>query len=295
MRACVRLRGPDGRWFELVHGDVIGRLASAAMPLDDARVSEAHAMISLREGELRLIALRGLFAVDGHPVSEATLRPGMQVLLAQDLPVEVEEVQLPATVLGLEGSGLRRQVLPGVCSVVAGPRLVAGFVEDAAAWIWSDGDGWRFRVGQGPAADLAGGDALGVGDLRAVHIPIAAAGQAATRRQGAVDAPLRIIARFDTVHIHREGVEVGVLSGLLARIVSELVSLGGPVHWATLAAQLWPREADADVVRSRLDVNLSRLRRRLKELRVRADLVRTDGAGSIELLTYAHDVIEDQT
>ena len=92
MRACVRLRGPDDRWFELVPGDVIGRLASAAMPLDDARVSEAHAMISLREGEIRLIALRGLFAVDGHPVSEVSLRPGLEILLAQDLAIEVVEI-----------------------------------------------------------------------------------------------------------------------------------------------------------------------------------------------------------
>lgn len=293
MRASARLRGPDGRWFELVHGDVIGRLVSAAMPLDDARVSEAHAMVSLREGELRLIALRGLFAVDGHPVGEATLRPGMRLFLAQDLAIDVEDVQLPTTVLGLEGPGLRRQMLPGVCSVVPGPRLVAGFVEDAAAWVWNDGDGWRVRRGQGPPENLRPGDT--VGELVAVEIPILAAGQAATRRQGAVDAPLRIVARYDTVHIHREGEEVGVLSGLLARIVSELVAMGGPVHWATLASQLWPKETDPDVTRSRLDVNLSRLRRRLRELRLRADLVRADGAGSIELLAYAHDVIEDHT
>jgi len=295
MRASVRLRGPDDRWFELVHGDVIGRLATAAMPLDDARVSEAHAMISLREGELRLIALRGMFAVDGAPMSEVRLQPGMRILLAQDLPVEVEDVVLPATVLGVEGPGLRRQILPSVCSVVPGPRLVSGFVADAAVWIWSDGDGWRIRVAQGKANPLLAGDALGVFGLVAVEIPLAAAGLAATRRQGSVDAPLRIQARFDTVHIHREGVEVGVLSGILARIVSELVVLNGPVHWATLAGQLWPREPDADVLRSRLDVNLSRLRRRLRELRVRADLVRTDGAGFIELLTYAHDTVEDQT
>lgn len=295
MRACVRLRGPDDRWFELVPGDVIGRLASAAMPLDDARVSEAHAMISLREGELRLIALRGLFAVDGHPVSEVSLRPGLEILLAQDLAIEVVEVQLPPSVLGVEGPGLRRQILPGVGSVVAGPRLVSGFVPDAGAWIWSDGDGWRIRRGGGPPAALRAGDAIGVGELKAVEIPIGVAGQAATRRQGAVDAPLRIVARFDTVHLHREGAEVGLLSGLLARIVSELVALGGPVHWSTLAAQLWPKEPDPDVVRSRLDVNLSRLRRRLRELRVRADLVRTDGAGSVEIVTYPHDVVEDQT
>ncbi len=66
MLARVTLQDPDGGAFELAPGDIIGRLDSAAMPLADARVSEAHAMISLREGRLQMIALRGGLALAGE-------------------------------------------------------------------------------------------------------------------------------------------------------------------------------------------------------------------------------------
>ena len=40
---------------------------SAALHLDDPRVSEAHAMVSIRGSELKLLALRGRFQIDGLP------------------------------------------------------------------------------------------------------------------------------------------------------------------------------------------------------------------------------------
>lgn len=82
---------------------------------------------------------------------------------------------------------------------------------------------------------------------------------------------------------------------MLARLVSELVALGGPAGWATLAGELWPDEADLLLQRGRLDTVLSRVRRRLRAAGVRADLVHTDGAGTMELLLYPHDRVEDRT
>ena len=38
-----------------------------------------------------------------------------------------------------------------------------------------------------------------------------------TRQEQAVQGPIRLILRFDTAHIHREGGGVLVLGGLLAR------------------------------------------------------------------------------
>lgn len=299
MRAYVRLRAPDGSHHELVHGDLIGRLQTAAMPLDDGRVSEAHAMVSLREQELRLIALRGVFAVDGRPTTEVALRPGLEILLARGLVIEVESVHLPAAVLGVVAPGGGRQVLPGVSSIVADPepRLMSGFVDGAAVWIWCTGIAWRVRRGDAAPEPLVAGMTIDVAgrSFAVVDVPLAAAGQAATRQAGGVDAPLRIIANFDTVHIHREGEVPLVLAGVPARIVSELAALGGPCHWSVLAGQLWPKEPDQELVRSRLDVNLSRLRRKLREARVRTDLVHADGAGSVELLLYPHDRVEDRT
>lgn len=298
MRAFAILRDPTGTSYELVHGDIIGRLRSAAMPLDDARVSEAHAMVSLRERELRLIALRGRLAYDGRPVDEVALRPGVRIVLARDLAVEVEAVELPASVLGLEGPELVRQVLPPVASLVTRPQphVVAGYVDRAAAWIWHGGSSWRARVGDAPPRSLEPGQSLRVGEheVRAVAISLDAAGQSPTRAGGGIEAPLRIHANFDTVQIFREGATVLVLSGIQARIVSELVALGGPSHWTVVAGLLWPGDPQG-AVRSRFDVLLSRLRRKLRDARVRTDLVHTDGAGQVELLLYPHDVVEDRT
>jgi hypothetical protein len=299
MRAYASLRAPDGTRYELVHGDLVGRLWSAAMPLDDARVSEAHAMVSLRERELRLIALRGGLALDGRPVNEVVLGAGVEIVLARGLAIQVESVHLPGFVLGLEGAGLTRQTLPPVASLVtsAGLRLIAGYAEHAAAWIWCTGASWRLRVAGRAARTLEPGEELVIGGelVRAVAIPLAAAGQAPTRAGGGVEAPLRIDASFDTVHVYREGATVLVLGGVQARIVSELVALGGPTHWTVVAGLLWPKDVEPDTVRSRFDVTLSRLRRKLRDARVRTDLVHTDGAGQVELLLYPHDVVQDRT
>lgn len=269
------------------------------MPLDDARISEAHAMVSLRERELRLIALRGGLALDGRPVNEVALQAGVEIVLARGLSIVTESVHLPGFVLGLEGASLVRQALPPVASLIvkAGVRLIAGYAEHAAAWIWCTGASWRLRMAGEAARTLEPGETIVLGNevVHAIAIPLHAAGQAPTRAGGGVEAPLRIAACFDTVHVHREGASVLVLGGVQARIVSELVALGGPAHWTLLAGLLWPKDADPDTVRSRFDVTLSRLRRKLRDARVRTDLVHTDGAGQVELLLYPHDVVEDRT
>lgn len=294
MRAFTRLLAPDGRRYELVSGDVIGRHAASALPLDDARVSEAHAMVSLREQELRLIALRGAFAIDGRPVDSVALQPGLVVHLAPQLALEVEAVELPDSVMALEGPGVPRQVLPGVCSVVAGPplRVQKGLSSAGLAVIWNTGPGWRVREGGGEARDLVVG--MQVAGLTAVAAPLAAAGLAATVRRDSVSPPLELVVWPDSVHVHREGKPAVTISGILARILAELVAFDGPVHWKVLAGELWPKGDDQEVLRARLDVNLSRLRRRLRKHGVRVDLVRSDGAGQIGLLLYPHDRVEER-
>lgn len=306
MHAQVLLRDPDGRDHELVPGDIVGRVWSAALQVDDGRVSEAHAMVSLREGQLHLIALRGGLAVAGKPLSQVPLRPGERVELARGIAIEVVEVHLPADVLGVEGAELPRQVLPGVCSVLfdppspgqpaPAPRVARGWREDAPLRIWTTGDRWMARDTLGPR-QIAAGDEVEVRGhvLRFVAIPLLDAGPRTTRRHGDLEAPVRIVAQFDTVHLHREGAPPLVLCGLQARLVSELVACGGPVAWAVLSGELWPQEDDPQVLRGRLDTLLSRVRRRVRAAGFRADLVRSDGAGTVELLLYANDQVEDRT
>jgi hypothetical protein len=80
-----------------------------------------------------------------------------------------------------------------------------------------------------------------------------------------------------------------------ARIVTELALIGVPVEWRTLAHMLWPGEEEDSILRARIDRTMTRLRKRLVELGVRKDLVRTDGGGRFELLLGPADRVRDDT
>jgi hypothetical protein len=67
------------------------------------------------------------------------------------------------------------------------------------------------------------------------------------------------------------------------------------VSWQVLAGEVWPDHSEPGVLRRRLDVNLARLRSRLRGAGIRGDLVRTDGSGQIELLLCEGDTVEDRT
>ncbi|MEM7156562.1 MAG: hypothetical protein AAF799_27190 [Myxococcota bacterium] len=290
---------PDGSAHELVPGDIIGRMHTAALVVDDGRVSEAHAMVSLRGGDLQLLGLRGAFTVDGTARDQVVLKTGLRVALAKGVALRVLSVTLPDDVLGLEGPDLPLRALPGVSSIVTSPRLrvVRGWDERATARVWSTGEAWRLRVGDGAHRPVEAGDEIEIdgATLRFRSIPLSGAGHSATRRPDRPAASLTIVANYDSVQIHREGRVVLHFGGILARLVSELVAVRGPVAWRVLAAELWPDQDDAAVVRGRLDVNLSRLRRKFRVAGLRPDLVRTDGAGQVELVLGPHDTIEDRT
>ncbi|GDX82294.1 hypothetical protein LBMAG42_41050 [Deltaproteobacteria bacterium] len=298
MHAYVVIDVLDGSPVALVPGDIVGRSSASALQVDDGRVSEAHAMISLREGELQLLPLRGALAVAGEPVPHAALRPGLEVELARGVVLRILEVHLPESVLGIEGEGLPRQSLPSVASLVFGgrPRLVSGWRGDSAAQLWSAGDSYRLRVGA-TTREVEAGDELEVEGrvIRFVSIPLGEAGPRTTRRHGDFGAPLHIVARYDTVHVTGESNAPVVFAGMQARLLSELVAMDGPVPWTVLTAELWPGEEDAAIRRGRLDALMLRLRRRLRAVGLRADLVRADGSGTVELVRYPSDRVEDFT
>ncbi len=296
MRAYVRLLHPDGTEYELSSGDIIGRLWSAALPLDDAAVSEAHAMVSLRGDELKLLSLRGMFSLGAKPISELVLEEGQRIWFSRELFLEVIRVERPSEVLAIEGEGLGRQVLTGVCTLVTQPRpQLLPRAEDAkAARIWTNGAAWRIRLPGGEARDLRPGDRVELDGqvFHAVAVSLESAARPATR--AALYGSLKIIGNFDTVHLHRkEGGPVS-LSGIQGRIVCELISLGGAVAWDVVAAEIWPDEVDRASLRRKWDVNLARLRANLREQRIRPDLVRADGTGNFELFLYPDDQIEDR-
>ncbi|MEO0600225.1 MAG: hypothetical protein AAF211_02260, partial [Myxococcota bacterium] len=265
-----------------------------------ARVSEAHAMVSLRGGQLKLLALRGRLAIDTEPLTELVLEPGLDVRLAKGVSLGVSGVDLPDHALAIEGSGLPRTVLEAQSAslLVDGPPVLQpGFVDGAAAYLWSDGEGYVVRVGDAAARRLADGVRWRVGDLElsTVKVGLDRIASSSTRLQGRLHPPLRIVVRFDTASVQREGHPAVGLGGMSARIVSELVALDGPVHWSALASEIWRELTDELPLRRRWDRNLARLRAKLREAGVRPDLIRSDGSGMVELFLYDGDTAVDRT
>lgn len=295
--ATVRLTGSSP--VTLHPGDLVGRLGSAALRVDDPRVSEAHALVSLRVGQLHLLALRGVLGVDGQRVAEVALIPGLKVRLARDLHLEVMEVVLPDEALALAIDDSEPQLLIGAAASLLlepDPGLSHRFEPEAAAQLWSDGVGWRMRVGDAVHELVPGAVHTVDGHrVRVEQVPLWAAGQESTVQAGALHPPLRIVAHYDTVHLHRKGHAPVLLSGIQARIVSELVALGGPAPWETVAGEIWRDEGTRHHLRRRWDVNLNRLRSKLEQHRIRPDLVHSDGTGRVELVLHPQDEVEDNT
>lgn len=296
MRACVTLSRSDGRTWVLGHGDLVGRLWTAALPLEDPRVSEAHAMVSLRDGRLQLLALRRRFAVGGKLVSKVTLEPGLVIELAPDVALTVVDLALPEAVLAIEGDGLSRQALLGVSSLFTKPRpsLVPGYEADAEAWIWTDGESWTLRVPGRPEARLIEGAEWQVGQrtFRAVLVPLSSSSQNATRVEGGLERPLRLVSWYESVEIVRAGEPTITIGGMPGRLLGELISIGGSAPWDAVARELWPKLPEENLRKS-WDVTLSRLRAKLRSAGIRVDLVKPDGSGQVLLSLGEHDEIED--
>ncbi len=302
MYPCVLVRVGDGAIHTLGPGDLIGRNPNAALIFDDASVSEAHALVSLREGGFRLLGLRGAFSVgdDPTPQKECALERGMVLRLSKEVEITVHEVRLPDQSVGLAGPGLMHQVLASVGSLVEGPggqiQYVNRFRAEALAHIWSLGDQWQLRVGDGEPTEIGVGQGFTVAGRRYRMVPIGRAGAAhrATQLEGGVEEPLKVVAHYDSVRIERKTQPAVVLTHTAARIVSELVQIGEPCHWEVVAREVWPKEQEPSVLRGRWDVSLRRLRRRLSAVGIRPDLVSID-AGTIRLALNAGDQVEDHS
>lgn len=301
----VTLELPDGRVQVLVPGDVIGRTARAALRIDDPRISEGHAMISLRGADLMILALRGRLSVHGHAATEARLTPGARILLAGVVPLRVGEVALPDKVFALElrargGEWTSPVAVNGVAVVEPGPPpcLVARFDPQAAVTVWDHEHGVFFRF-PGRADALAGEGAVVALDdeleARVAHVPLSALGAEATADVGRFDVSLTVLVHYDTVHVRPSSGASVVFDGLLARILSEVAALSTPVAWLPLARLVWKDEDDEHILRYRWDQAVSRIRKKLRAGRIRSDLLRSTGVGLVELMLGPHDRVEDHS
>jgi hypothetical protein len=294
MHVSVDFLLPSGETVTMGHGSIVGRLWSADLHLNDARVSEAHAMVSLRGRDVHLLALRGRFQVRGKTQSDVVLTPGMQVSFAPGLVLEVAKIQVPEQVLACEAPGVPRQVLRGVTSLFGTerPAIVHGWKKGADDYLWPTGDSWM--RGRGDGVVVSFGDEWEVGLVRFRAVGERISGAEATEVDPRYHQPLRVIARYDTVQLVREGHPTVLISGHMARVLSDLVVAQAPISWQDLAVSIWG-DLDKNVLRRRWDMQLVRFRQKLRAQGIREDLLSADGSGLLELLIGPGDTVVDET
>lgn len=296
LRAEVDLLMPDHTRVTVGHGALIGRLASAAVSIPDPAISEAHALVSLRGRQLRLLALRQHVFVDGESVAETHLQAGMNVHLAPDVALRVLDVRLPERVLAIDIPGVGRAIPQGLTSIRVGspPTVIGGWVADADLTLWPDDGAWWGRGRDGQRVRVEPGATLALGhEVVTVHTaPLGA--DNGTLANTDFQAPCVLEVYFDTVQIKRQRQDVVCLTGKSARIVSELATAQAPLPWQDLATLVWG-EQPAAMLRKRWDTHTYRLRRKLRNHGLSPYLVRADGTGLVELVLGANDTVVDRT
>lgn len=283
---------------QLSPGEFIGRSDLAALCIDDPRVSEAHAMVSLRGKALKLLALRGRFRVNGKVEAEVELREGLEIELASGLTVKCVDVTLPETLPGLDVQGLPPMLLTGTTTLFGGapPRVVRGYDPRGDVVLWASGDRWRVSLKNADAREVGVGDSFELCDMSVslVAIPIEIAGHERTR--GVLRTPLVFTLLGQTVRVKREGQPANLISGIPGKILASLVSEGRPMNWKEITARVWPGDQSLEMsLRRRLDAGLSRLRSRLSPFAAPdEELIRLDGAGQVMLVLSDQDHVITQ-
>ena len=284
-----------GRRHTLRPGNIIGRAVVAACRLDEPRISEAHAMLSLR-GELRLLALRGTLTLDGIEDDDFPLEAGQEITLADGVTLSVEEVVVPAQVLALKLGGEVWALRAPSYSLLLSPQpqLVPRYLPAAAARVWSGAEGWLLQVGDSPAQLIRPGRTWSLGDRTISVVLVATHGLSAAPTVGRIE-PLNLVVRFTTVHIHRPRREPALIDGLPGRLLSELALSSSPVPWEPLARGIWTDAPSRQKLRKRWDRVRQRLTAQLRDNGIRDDLVRTDNSGNFEVLLLPGDRVTDES
>ncbi|MFT4622768.1 MAG: hypothetical protein ACI8PZ_001424 [Myxococcota bacterium] len=254
--------------------------------------SEAHATVSLRGGQLVLLALRGTLQrgrEDG--LQRVRLAIGQQIGLVPGVTLRVVALAVPDSVPVLVEHGVAVPLLASVYSVPGEGGVRAGFERGAAAWLWASGDGWRLRRRDEPAEALGAEVTVGSRVMAVEWRAVERVGAGATVASASPPA-LRLVMRFETAHVHVEGGASLRISWIAARMLTELAAYDAPVPWEMVARTIW---ADADVftLRRNWDRHLALLRQRLRRAGVRDDVVRPDGRGNVELFLRPGDEVVD--
>ncbi|MEM6292005.1 MAG: hypothetical protein AAGA54_12095 [Myxococcota bacterium] len=280
----------------LVPGDIIGRGPRASLPIEDGRVSEAHGLISLRGGTLKLLALRGRFIYRSRPLAELDLAVGQDIYLAPELKFTVVALELPRQVLAVRTKFMTATVLSGVSRLeqASSDRLLPGYKRGAAAIFWNQDSTWLVTTPDDRTQVLQSGADVALGDvqLEALSVDVSQANAHRTHAEDETRRGVFIQTRFNTATIERFDGHMLHLNGVSARIVAELAAVAGPANWLGLAREIWPHEQGRIALRRKWDVSVARLRKKLRDDGISPTLIAADGCGNFELFLSSADRVE---
>jgi len=263
-------------------GGIIGRSPYATLTLDDPCVSEAHALVSSRAGVLRLLALRRRFSVDGVLVDDIQLEVGQTITLAPGVTLEVLELWRPGHVTVLDMADGTRIIVSDTLFFHGEPAQVsAKWVPDAKGVLWLSGHELRFRAEDEPERVLPLEETATAFEVSGQRFEV----QRVANTAGDSTLPYaEVVMRIDDDRVElRAGARRLVLDGIPARFLIALARSSEALGWASLASAVWPDEPNWDNLRRRLDVTLSRIRKKLREHELPADILRTVGQGHFSL------------
>ncbi|MBX2804235.1 MAG: hypothetical protein KTR31_41625, partial [Myxococcales bacterium] len=279
----VRVYAGSGKIADMLRSDFFGQSAPNSVERDTWAVG------------FQLLALRGSLWLGTAEEHTVDLDEGVTVHLAPGLAVEVVERTLPDVVVAARIDGGSSQFLwADVYSVMPNRRaeLVPGYQAHAAGWLSPSAGQWQFQPAGRAPAPFRPGDVWELGEghsLEAVAVPTQDAHLQIT--QSAVEQ-LTVLGRTDTAHLHRQGRSPLVLTGLQARMITELGLIGTSVDWRVLAQGLWPTDLEPD--RDKYDQLTRRLRIKLRDHGIRTDLVRPTNTGMVELYLHRMDRFVDE-
>ncbi len=277
-------------------GDFIGRSEGAALCLDDPRVSEAHAMVSLRDGNLKLIALRGRFRKGKEVLGETVLRPGVVLELARDVHLVCEKVHMPDAVLGLLIDDELEVMLTNTMTLYTSEvtTLKRGYDPHGAAIFWTTGSLWRVQIADQQPRTLKQGQTFTIGQtcVKVIAIPLDRTAQ--TRTRNSLRSPLHFTCHDAHVEIARVNEPTIRVSGIPGRILLSLLRRQGTASYQEVVSDVWEQDASTDVsLRRRFDTGIRRLRAQLRHAQdnEEEELVQLDGTGVVTLTLSARDKV----
>lgn len=246
-------------------GQVVGRGMFAAVPVPHARVSEAHAVLSLRSS-LLLLGARGDLSVDGQVVRRVELRAGQVIALLPDLAarLEVLRVDQAPEFLGLSVDGGAPVAIPPIeegYALLDGKPVAA---KTRPARFWSAGEDWYVLPdGEDPSALEVGAEWQVEGHTVQLCnlLPPKLVSTETLAPNMPVYSTLKAVKDAVGYRVDAYGTDGQVfdlLGGQPGNILGQLLTSVGPRPWTEIAAPMWEAQADKNsrLLQNNFDTNL---------------------------------------